>query len=150
MLGVVRGAEPRAQQLERLLDAARLVDRDLLADREVHRQVQERIGPAALDRIDRGARGFGIGEVGLVLRMLGDPVGCDRFERGQRFLRAELPMRGAEEVADVVLRRGEHGAILHVVRSTPLNRVDKSVASGFTAQPRQSSHPNLRDRAALP
>ena len=52
-------SEPRrrASNSHRLADAARLVDRDLLADRQVHRQVQERVRAAVLDRVARRQRG---------------------------------------------------------------------------------------------
>ena len=60
-----------AQPLERGADARRLVDRELLRDREVQRQVQERIGLAALGMPVAARRNCsGSSSIGVVLRML--------------------------------------------------------------------------------
>ena len=65
-------------------NARRLVDRQLLGDREMHRQMQERIGLAAIRRVV-GLGGVGIGEFVLIFRMLDDPVGGDALQRRQDF-----------------------------------------------------------------
>jgi len=46
----------------------------------VHRQVQERVRAAGLDRVVFGQRGVGIVQFGVVLGVFVDPVGGDRFE----------------------------------------------------------------------
>jgi len=63
----------RGEQFDRLADAARLVDRALFADRQMHRQVQKRIRLAAFNVVHGGQRSAGIGEVEVVLRVLVDP-----------------------------------------------------------------------------
>ena len=108
VLRLVRRAALRRQQLEGLLDAARLVDRHLLGDRQVHGQVQERVGAAALDVVDRRQRGLEVVELGVVLGVLGDPVGGQRLHRRQRQAVAALAVRVAEEAPHVVLGRGKH------------------------------------------
>ena len=88
---------PRGEQLHRLPDAGGLVDGQLLLDREVHGQVQERIGAAVLDRVV-GLQGRGlVGEVGVVLGVLGDPARGDRGHRVQRRRDALRRVAGAEE-----------------------------------------------------
>ena len=52
---VVQGIEARGEQLYCLADTARLVDGALLADRQMHRQMQERVGPA-LDLVAHAAK----------------------------------------------------------------------------------------------
>ena len=58
MGGLVRVAAAD-QALVRRADAARMVDRQLLGDRQVHGQVQERVGAAVLDRV-LGGHGLGL------------------------------------------------------------------------------------------
>ena len=66
---------------DRSTDAGWLVDRDLFGDRQVHRQVQERIGLAVLDRIIGRQRRFDILQFAGVFWMLLQPVGSDGFQR---------------------------------------------------------------------
>ena len=95
------------QQVVRRLDAARLVDRDLLGDRQVHRQVQERIRLAALDRVIARDGFVGVEQGVVVFRVLDDPVGGDGVHRRQDFTGALLAVSVAEEAAHVVRGRGE-------------------------------------------
>jgi hypothetical protein len=80
MVGVMQGMAPGRKQLDRLADAARLVDGALLADRQVHRQMQERIGFAAFDLIHFFQRSVCVHEVAVVLRMFINPLTCYCFD----------------------------------------------------------------------
>jgi hypothetical protein len=119
----VRRAETGDERSEGLPDPGRLVDRDLLADRQVHRQMQERVLAAALGRIRHRLRGVGVGEVAVVLGMRVDPVGGESLERRQRQPLAALLPRRDEEGADVVRGSGRTSsdcrAILQATRTLP-------------------------------
>ena len=60
MVRRVQVAAPRGQQLDRLANAARLVDAALLADRLMHRQVQKRVATHRAIAIVARHGGFGI------------------------------------------------------------------------------------------
>mmetsp|Transcript_41019 Transcript_41019/g.113990 ORF Transcript_41019/g.113990 Transcript_41019/m.113990 type:complete len:219 (-) Transcript_41019:72-728(-) len=100
------------QQVDGLADAGRLVDRMLLRDRQVHGQMKEGVGAAFLDRVDRLQRAGLVGQVGVVLRVLGDPVGGQGLHRNQRRAVAPFAVGGAEEAPDFELGGGEHGPIV--------------------------------------
>jgi MFS superfamily sulfate permease-like transporter len=102
-------AHARGQRLVGGADAARLVDRHLFRDRQVHRQVQERIRLAAFDGVIARHRRIRVRQLVVVFGMLFDPVGGDGVHRGQDLAGAALAVGFAKEAADVVGRGGEHG-----------------------------------------
>lgn len=106
MGGLVRVAAAD-QALVRRADAARMVDRQLLGDRQVHGQVQEWVGAAVLDRV-LGGHGLGAFEVAVVLGMFEDPVQRHGFERGQDLGGAVLAPGFDKEFANLVAGRIEH------------------------------------------
>jgi hypothetical protein len=100
----------RGELLHRRADAGGLVDAALLADRQVHRQVQEGIGAPVLHRVAGGQRRFEVGQVGAVLRVLLRPLRSQQVHRCHRFA-ADMPRPGlAEESPHVVLGWLEHAA----------------------------------------
>jgi hypothetical protein len=108
MLRLVRRIEPLGQRLVRGADAARLVHRHLLADRQVHRQVQERVALAALGRVVTG-EGLVAGVQGVVVfGMLLHPVDRHGFERREDFSLAMLAPGAAEKLANFVAGGIEH------------------------------------------
>jgi hypothetical protein len=72
-------------------------------DRQVHRQVQEGVGAPVLDGVDGGQGGRLVGQLGVVLRVLGDPACGQRLHRRQRLARALAAAGAAEEAPHVVL-----------------------------------------------
>ena len=74
------------QQFHRLADPARLVDAALLADRQVHRQMQERIGLAVVGRMHRRQGGVNIGQRAVVFGVLVDPQACYGFNSFQHLM----------------------------------------------------------------
>ena len=108
-MGFVLRAATLRQQLEGGADARRLVDGNLLRDRQVHRQVQEGIALALLDRVIGGDGGLDVAQAVVIFRMLHDPVAGDGFQRREDFMALLLAIGFAEEAADIVLGRREHG-----------------------------------------
>jgi hypothetical protein len=108
VVGVVQRAAAGRQQFHRLPDAARLVDRALLADRQVHRQVQERIGLSVAAVVDPGHGRLGVGQVGVVFGVLQQPLAGQRLQRIQGLAGPGLGMDAGEEPAHVFLRGVEH------------------------------------------
>ena len=85
MMRIVQGVKSCCQQFNRLANAAWLVNRTLLADGQVHRQVQERIRPAALHVVHLCQCRICIGKIGMVFRVLSNPLACYYFKSFQRF-----------------------------------------------------------------
>ena len=99
--GTLRGVQVAAaggQQFHRLADAARLVDAALLADRQVHRQVQKRVAAHRTVAIVARHGGLGVAEVGVPLGVLGDPAGGQLLDGFHR-LAGLLPGPGATKKA---------------------------------------------------
>ena len=94
---------PGRQQLDRLADAARLVNRALLADRQVHGQVQERVGVAAFHVVHLFQRSVCVHEVGVVFGVLVNPLACYGFYSFKRLTGARLGINGAEKTANIGL-----------------------------------------------
>ena len=109
MVGLMQRAAPRGQQLDGLAYAVRLVDGALLADRQVHGQMQERVGAAFAGVIHLADRGGLIGKVSVVFRVLVDPLASQGFDGFHGLVAAGLGVDGAVEAADVFLGGGEHG-----------------------------------------
>ena len=76
------------QQFHRLPYAARLIDAALLADRQVHRQVQERVAAHRAVAIVACDGDFGVLEIGMPFGVLGNPGGGQGFNGFHRLARA--------------------------------------------------------------
>jgi hypothetical protein len=101
------------QQFDGLANATRLIDRTLLADRQMHRQMQERVGPALGLLAHAAQSGVDVGQFRVKLRVLGDPATRQRLDGIQRLPVARLGIDAAEESAHIGLGwLHQHGAIL--------------------------------------
>jgi hypothetical protein len=109
MVRVVQRIAARRQQFDRLPDAARLVDRALLADRQVHGQVQEGIGLAVVAFIDARDSGVAVCHVGVVLGMLLQPLAGQRLQRIHRLSARALGVNRTEKAPYIGLGWIEHG-----------------------------------------
>ncbi|MNY44705.1 hypothetical protein D3C86_1797550 [compost metagenome] len=108
MVGLVQRVEAAREQLHGLAYAARLVDAALLADRQMHGQVQERIGAARRLVVVARHGGVGIGEVVKVLGVLGNPEAGQGFNGLHRRIGEHLGAHPAEEAPHIGLGRVEH------------------------------------------
>ena len=106
----VRRVEPLRQPGVRVGNAGRLIDTDLLCHRQVHRQVQERIGPAALGAELLGKRAFRILQQRVILRVYVDPPQRGGFERRQQLAGPMFGPGRAEKATYIVATRIEHGS----------------------------------------
>ena len=138
VLGGMARAERGGEQLERLADPGRLVDRHLLADRQVHRQVQERVAAAVAAVVARGQRPIELGQIVVMLGMLGDPVGGDRLDRRLRERRCGACARLRRKSGGRRRRRARTWPRLSARRSTGANAADESAA------PRRRWLPRMR------
>ena len=84
VMRIVQGVAPGGQQFNRLANAAWLVNRALLADGQVHRQVQKRIRLAALHVVHLCQCRICIGKIGMVFGMLRNPLASYYFQSFQR------------------------------------------------------------------
>ena len=98
-----------AQSLEVRHDAGRLVDRKLLRDGEMQRQVQERIDVALLGTVVAVDMLLGRLDDRVILRMHRNQLRRGLLERRQRLAGAVLAPRVDQEAARLVARRREHG-----------------------------------------
>ena len=112
MVGVVERIEPRGEQFNRLANAAWLVDAALLADRQVHREVQKSAGfiGRGLRRLlrDGGQRSVNVGQHSVVFRVFVDPQTGDGLDRLHRLLRQRTEVKAAavERLAGMELVTG--------------------------------------------
>ena len=86
MMRIVQGVKSCRQQLNRLANAAWLVNRALFADGQVHRQVQKRIRLAALHVVHLCQCRICIDKIGMVFRMLSNPLASYYFKSFQRLI----------------------------------------------------------------
>ena len=108
---IVQRIEPRSQQLHRLTNATGLVDAALLAQAEMHAQMQERVGLAQLFGADCEERGVDIAQISVVLGVLINPQAGNGFDGFEGLIRLGFGKSGAKEAANVGLRRLEqHGS----------------------------------------
>jgi hypothetical protein len=152
VVGIVL-ADARGQRLEGGADAARLVDRQLLGDRQVHRQVQEGIRLAAFDGIV-ARHGF----VG-VFQLASWYSGCWSIQSaamasiGVRISPARrLRKASQKKAAHVVGRGGEHGGGIRtdgkgVARHCSATALSALAGAGLTQRARIERH---QFRSALP
>ena len=96
------------EQLHRLAYAAWLVDAALLADGQVHGQVQKRVAAPGLAGLHGGQCGIHIGKFGVVLRVLVHPAGGQGFYGFEWLTRAGLGKSAAKKAAHVFLGGAEH------------------------------------------
>jgi len=116
----VQRAQSGAEQFHGLSDAARLIDAALLADRQVHGQVQEGIGPVRGLVVVSRQRGDLILQVVPILRVLTDLQAGQRFDRFHGLGLLLLALHGAEKVPDIGLRGVEHGVRCRIVSASPI------------------------------
>ena len=83
MVCVMQRVSLCSQQLDRLPNAARLVNRALLADRQMHRQVQEGIGLASFNVVHFFQCHIRVGKIAMVFGVLGYPLTCYGFKSFQ-------------------------------------------------------------------
>ena len=91
------------EQFHRLADAAWLVNGTLLAYRQVHGQMQERVGAPIVAAVHRCDGGIGIAQIAVVLGMLVNPLRRDGLQRFQRLGCTRLGIDCAKVAADVGL-----------------------------------------------
>ena len=105
----VQRVAPGRQQFDGLADAAWLVNRALLADGQVHRQVQERVRFAAVHVVHFFQRRFNVRKIGVVFGVLVYPQASEGFQRFERLARAGFGIDGAKKAPDIGLRGRKHG-----------------------------------------
>ena len=110
MVGIVQPVQAPRQQFHRLADAAWLVNAALLADRQVHRQVQKRVGALGLQVVIAGDGRLGVGQFGVELGVLGNPQAGQGFNGLHGLLRLGFGMDGAEKAPHIGLGGLEHRA----------------------------------------
>ena len=116
MVRLVHAAALGGQQLHRLADAAGLVNRALLADGQVHGQVQEGVVLAVLAcELLRQGVGF-IGQHRVVFGVLGHPFTGQHFQGVNQRMRLMLGIDLTEEATNIVLRRAVHSRRLSTKR----------------------------------
>jgi len=79
VVGLVQGVAFVGKQFDGLAYASGLVDAALLTDRQVHRQVQKRVGAALLRFAHAGQCGVYIGKVLCIFGVLIHPLACYGF-----------------------------------------------------------------------
>ena len=144
MFRVVLGAGFCAQLLERRADSRRLIDRQLLLDRKMQRQVQKRVHCAVLGRIVAVEIALWIVEQRVVLGVQQDDLQRDSLQSAQRLAGAVAlhgaaqhrvgpaavvgPLRAVkddEEVAGLdVSQHGERAYVIEESGSVPLLSVE--------------------------
>ena len=112
VMGLVQGVVPVGQQLDRLPDAAWLVDAALLRDGEMHGQMQECVAPSLLQGAHGCQGGVQIGEVAGVFGVLVHPLNRYDFNSFQRKSRAPFGVTITKKSPNIGLRRIEHGTRL--------------------------------------
>ena len=109
VMGLVQGVVPMGQQLDRLPDAAGLVDAALLRDGEMHRQMQECVATSVLRHAHGGQGSIQVGEVAGVFGVLIHPLNRYDFNSFQRKASAPFRITIAKKSPNIGLRWIEHG-----------------------------------------
>ena len=100
---VVQRVDPVRQQFHCLADAPGLVNAGLLADGQVHREVQKRIGPVGVVVEHAGQRSIKIGQFGVVFGVLVDPLADQHFHGFERSRCAGFGVNAAKKAPDIGL-----------------------------------------------
>ncbi len=103
MVRVVQRIAPCGQQLHRLANAAWLINAALLADGQVHGEVQKRVGAIRRGFLQLGQRLLQVGKLGVVLRVLVNPLAGNDLYRLHRLTRTGLGVNITKESANVGL-----------------------------------------------
>src|SRR5665213_1497137 len=85
--------------------------------------MQKRVAVAAFHIVDFFQRAIGIGQIGVVLGVLVDPLACYDFNSFQCMSLLGFGVNRAKEMADIGLGRAEHGQ--SVSRWNPWRRVSR-------------------------
>ena len=109
VVGIVERIAACGQQFHRLADAGGLVDGALLADRQVHGQVQEGVAAGGVGLLHVAQGGVHIGQGRVELRMFFHPQLRQRLDRFHGLVGLPFAVNGAEEAANVGLGGGKHG-----------------------------------------
>ncbi len=105
MVRQVQGIAPVREQLHRLANAARLVNAALLADGQVHGQVQKRIVLAGLGIVHAAQGSVHIGQLRVVFGVLVNPQARYCFNSFQRLTCLGLGINSTKKLADIGLGR---------------------------------------------
>ena len=108
--------EPRAQGPEAVRDPGRLVDRNLLLEREVQAHVQEGVGLVGVVAVAMARERF---EDRVVLRVLQDDLERERLDSGERCSGPVLAPGAEEHLAHFIARRVEHPSSSAGIRTGP-------------------------------
>ncbi len=112
VMRAVQGVAFGAEQLYRLTDASRLVNRALLAHRQVHGQMQKGVGLAVFHVIHACERCIDIGKVSVVFRVLGHPLAGQSFQRVHGLGLAPLGIDRTKETPNIGLAGFKHRVIV--------------------------------------
>jgi hypothetical protein len=104
-MSLVQGLLFVTQQFNGLANTARLVNAALFADRQVHRQVQKRIVAIWVYHKHVGQSGIDIGQLGVVFRMLIDPLAGQNFNGFQFGPRPRFGISSTKKSPHIGLRR---------------------------------------------
>jgi len=107
VLRLVLVTQPRSQAPARLGDSPRLIDGELFLDREMERQMQERVEAGLLWSEVPLEVAFGMVEQRLVFRVQQDHTDCGRFQAFERQAGAVLCPRSKQEASRLVTGGGE-------------------------------------------
>ena len=108
MVGVVKRIAPVGEQFNGLAYSTGLVNAALLTDGQVHGEVQKGIALSLDVGVDRCQGRLHIGEICVVLRMLGDPLACQSFYSFHGRIAQGFFVDGAKKPTDVFLGGTEH------------------------------------------
>ena len=103
VVGQVQRIAAVRQQLHRLPDAPGLINAALLADGQVHGQVQERVALAFFSVLHGGQGGVDIGQIGVVFGVLVNPQACYGFNSLKRLTSEGFGINRTEKMADIRL-----------------------------------------------
>jgi hypothetical protein len=117
MVRVVKRVALGCQKLNRLPNAARLVNGALLADRQMHRQVQKRVGFTAFNVVHFFKCSVGICNIGVVFGVFLQPLTGQGFNRFHRLTGSGFCVNSAKKTPDIGLGRREHSLRISRVAS---------------------------------
>jgi hypothetical protein len=103
VMGLVQGVAFVGEQFHGLANAARLVNAALLANRQVHGQMQKRILSGGINIEHAGQGRIHVRELGVVLGVLVNPLTGQNFDGLQGGARSGLGVGATEKAADIGL-----------------------------------------------
>ncbi len=103
MVGVVKRIAPVGEQFNGLAYSTGLVNAALLTDGQVHGEVQKGIAVPLAAGVNLYQGSIHIGEICVVLRMLGDPLACQGFNGFHGRIAQGFFVDGAKKPTNVFL-----------------------------------------------